>query len=119
MQKSEITLGEIVTATPFNFWAAISAFGYMVYRFARWFVLRERVQFWVVIDSKIKDSEVALRKDMEEQFSSVRKYLSQAIHGKNNAIAARDGVIDASNEAMLKALSTIEKLQTQLKNTNG
>lgn len=119
MEKANTTLGEIVGSTPFNLWAFIAAIGYAIGRFARWFVLRERIQFWKEVDVKIKNSADILKEDMDAQFASIQKYLSQAIHGKNNHIAARDGVINESNEAMLKALNTIEKLRTELEEANA
>lgn len=119
MEKANTTLGEIVGSTPFNLWAFIAATGYSVWRFARWFVLREQIQFWKEVDIKIKNSADILKEDMDAQFASIQKYLSKAIHSKNNDVAARDGVIDESNKAMLTALNTIEKLRTELEETNA
>lgn len=119
MEKANTTLGEIVGSTPFNLWAFVAAIGYSIWRFASWFVLRERIQFWREVNIKIKDSADTLKTDMDAQFASIQKYLSKAMHGKNNEVAARDGVINESNEAMLKALNTISKLRTELEEANA
>ena len=67
------------------------------------------------IDEKTKPIKEALTKQ-GEQITEMRIYLSRVVHSKDNEIAARDGVIDLSNQAMNEALSNIEKINLVTKN---
>lgn len=68
-------------------------------------------RFKPLFSSYFKEQIAEVQKEQQTQLSEFKEYLHQAIHGKDNEIAARDGVINISNEAMREALNLAEKLR--------